>query len=218
MEAELNVMVKQIAEDKVVAEAKLAAALLALEDAAKALQELSKDDITEVKSFAKPHEFVVQVASSVALLQKLPDVSWAACKTIMSDGGFLRSLIEFDKDNISDSAVRAIKKFTANPKFEPAALLTISKAGAGLLKWVVAMLKYNTVAKEIEPMRNAVKKAEMDLARSQKSLAKTKHELVELKKFLDKLPVDLQAATAEKEALKNKADTMARQFAAAQVV
>ena len=134
----------------------------------------------------------------------------------MSDGGFLRSLIEFDEDNISDSAVRAIKKFTANPKFEPAALVSISKAGAGLLKWVFAMLKYNTVAKEIEPMRNAVKKAEMDLARSQKSLAKTKHELVELKKFLDKLAVDLQAATAEKEALKNKADTMARQLSAAQ--
>ena len=33
-----------------------------------------------------------------------------------------------------------------------------------------------------------------------------------------KLAVDLQAATAEKEALKNKADTMARQLAAAQVV
>jgi dynein heavy chain len=216
MEAELNVLVAQIAQDKVVAEAKLAAALPALEDAAKALQDLSKDDITEVKSFAKPHEFVVQVASSVALLKKLPDVSWAACKTMMSDGGFLRSLIEFDKDNISDSAVRAIKKFTANPKFEPSALVSISTAGAGLLKWVFAMLKYNTVAKEIEPMRNAVKKAEMDLAKSQKSLAKTKQELVELKKFLEKLAIDLQAATVEKEALKNKADTMARQLAAAQ--
>ena len=65
-------------------------------------------------------------------------------------------------------------------------------------------------------MRTAVKEAEMDLARSQKSLAKIKHELVELKKFLRKIAVDLQAATAEKEALKNKADTMARQLAAAQ--
>ena len=57
-EEDLSVQSVQIAADKEEAEAELAAAIPALEEAAAALNNLKKDDITEIRSFAKPHDLV----------------------------------------------------------------------------------------------------------------------------------------------------------------
>ena len=57
-EKELEVSSVQIAADKADAEAALEEALPALEEAAQALNDLKKDDITELKSFANPNEMV----------------------------------------------------------------------------------------------------------------------------------------------------------------
>jgi dynein heavy chain len=57
-EESLAVQSVEIAAQKEVAEEKLAAALPALEQAAEALNDLSKSDIDEMKSFAKPHPMV----------------------------------------------------------------------------------------------------------------------------------------------------------------
>jgi len=65
-------------------------------------------------------------------------------------------------------------------------------------------------------MRNAVKKAEMELSAAQKGLARVKKELKELAEMLDQLKVELEEATLEKNTLKEAADTMARQLAAAE--
>ena len=61
-EEELGVKSIEIAEQKAVAEEKLGAALPALEEAAAALKDLSKEHITEIKSFAKPHPLIQGVA------------------------------------------------------------------------------------------------------------------------------------------------------------
>ena len=51
----------EIAVEKGEAEVALEAAIPALEEAAEALNDLKKDDITEIRSFAKPHILVQKV-------------------------------------------------------------------------------------------------------------------------------------------------------------
>jgi dynein heavy chain len=63
-EAALQVESVQIAQDKEEAEQALSEAIPALEDAAAALRDLKKDDITEIRSFAKPHVLVQRVSSN----------------------------------------------------------------------------------------------------------------------------------------------------------
>jgi dynein heavy chain len=63
-EATLQVESVQIAKDKEEAEQALSEAIPALEDAAAALNDLKKDDITEIRSFAKPHILVQRVSGS----------------------------------------------------------------------------------------------------------------------------------------------------------
>jgi hypothetical protein len=41
----------------------------------------------------------------VVILRGLKDVSWAGAKSMMADGNFLRSLLEFDKDSLTEKQV-----------------------------------------------------------------------------------------------------------------
>lgn len=60
-EENLKVESEQIAVEKAEAEAALEEAIPALEEAAAALRDLKKDDITEIRSFSKPHVLVQKV-------------------------------------------------------------------------------------------------------------------------------------------------------------
>lgn len=98
----------QIAIEKEEAEAALEEAIPALEEAAAALQDLKRDDITEIRSFAKPNVYVQKVCECVVHLKGGKDASWGGAKVMMADGSFLKSLVEFDKDGLSDRQVRTI--------------------------------------------------------------------------------------------------------------
>jgi hypothetical protein len=60
--------------EKVEAEQALSEAIPALEEAAAALNDLKRDDITEIRSFAKPHILVQKVCVSGGC------ASWDGCK------------------------------------------------------------------------------------------------------------------------------------------
>ena len=47
----------------------------------------------------------VQVCECVVILKNLKDVSWAGAKSMMADTGFLKGLVEFDKDSLSEKQV-----------------------------------------------------------------------------------------------------------------
>ena len=46
-----------------------------------------------------------QVTECVCILKRVPDVSWKGAKGMMADSSFLKSLIEFDKDSITEKQV-----------------------------------------------------------------------------------------------------------------
>jgi len=98
------------------------------------------------------------------ILKGLPNVSWSGAKGMMADTNFLRSLVEFNKDGIKEKQMKAIREYTKDSKFTPDEVMKISTAGAGLLKWVFAMINYYKVARMVNPKRAAVANAEKTLA------------------------------------------------------
>ena len=88
------------------AKADLEEAMPALNSAMDSLKALNKNDITEIKSFAKPPPLVQMTMEAVCILKgEKPD--WDSAKKVLNDSGFMKSLEEFDKDNIPD-AVRGV--------------------------------------------------------------------------------------------------------------
>lgn len=50
----------------------------------------------------------------MVILKNLKEVSWAGAKSMMADTGFLKGLVEFDKDSLSEKQVWAASGTLAN--------------------------------------------------------------------------------------------------------
>lgn len=71
----------------------------------------------------------------------------------MSDTGFIKSLIEFDKDNISEVMQKKLSVYINNPNFLPEFVVKQSKAATSLCMWVRAMDVYANVSKVVAPKK-----------------------------------------------------------------
>ena len=217
---ELAVQSKQIEVEKQEAEAELALAIPVLEEAAAALNSLQKDDITEIRSFSKPNVYVQKVCECVVILQRFKDVSWKGARAMMTNANFLTSLIEYDKDNITERQAKQIRdiikpKDSKENPFTYDNLKGISKAAAGLFKWVSAMMNYNDVAKTVNPKREKVALAEKSLRNARKELNAKQAQVKSLQEELQSLQKQFEEKTAEQKQLKDKADLMERRLEAA---
>ena len=102
---EIEAQSKIIQVEKKDAEESLAEALPALEAARKALENLDKSDVTEVRSFAKPPPAVQTICECILIMRGYSEISWKAAKGMMSEANFLGSLMTMDVDAITNAQV-----------------------------------------------------------------------------------------------------------------
>lgn len=145
---------KQIAIEKEEAEIVLAEALPALEEARRALSELDKAQITEIRSFATPPPQVQIVCECVAILKGLKEINWKTAKGMMSDVSFLKSLMEMDCEALTGKQINQCRNHMKSQNLDD--MEKISVAGAGLLKFVKAVIGFYEVYKEVKPKKERV--------------------------------------------------------------
>ena len=109
------------------------------------MKNLNKADIGELKQFTTPPEKVQSVCMCVMILkpggkEKESD-GWKGAKVMMSQGNFLQQLQQYDKDKVNASMARKVKQYYRDPSFTPEGMISVSKAAAGMLTWVVAIVK-----------------------------------------------------------------------------
>ncbi|KAM7382161.1 hypothetical protein PAMA_012837 [Pampus argenteus] len=193
--------------------AKAEPALLAAQDA---LNTLNKNNLTELKSFGSPVAAVTNVTAAVMVLMapggKVPkDRSWKAAKVMMAKvDAFLDSLINFNKENIPEACLKAIRPYLQDPEFQPDLVASKSYAAAGLCSWVLNIVKFYEVYCEVEPKRQALSKANAELAAAQEKLAAIKSKINHLNENLAKLTAKFEKATADKLKCQQEAESTAR--------
>ncbi|XP_032287636.1 dynein heavy chain 9, axonemal [Phoca vitulina] len=176
----------------------------ALTAAQAALNTLNKTNLTELKSFGAPPPAVSNVSAAVMTLTapggRVPkDRSWKAAKVTMAKvDGFLDSLINFDKENIPESCLKAIRPYLQDPEFRPEFVATKSYAAAGLCSWVINIVRFYEVFCDVEPKRQALSRATADLTAAQENLAAIKAKIAHLNENLAKLTAKFEKATADK--------------------
>ncbi|KAI5692987.1 hypothetical protein M8J75_005269 [Diaphorina citri] len=124
--------------EKTEAEKALEVALPVLESARDALGNLSKDDITMIRSYNQPPEPVQIVSESILIMRGYKEINWKNAKQIMD----LTTDI-----SIKQQMIRAHLQTSTKMK----EMELISKAGFGLLKFVEAVLEYCAVFKMVKP-------------------------------------------------------------------
>ncbi|KAK3261578.1 hypothetical protein CYMTET_29517 [Cymbomonas tetramitiformis] len=186
-------------------EAQLAEAMPMLDAAIKALDTLTKNEVTEVKGMKSPPKPVKLVLEAVCILKglkasrvkdpgsgKMVDDFWETSKKMLSDADFLASLRVFDKDNIPPAIIVKIRPYVANPDFDPVKIRTASTAAFGLCCWVRAMEAYDRVAKVVAPKKASLAEAEGALEKVMAALRIKQAELKEVEDKLAALDADLK--------------------------
>ncbi|XP_066541990.1 dynein axonemal heavy chain 7 isoform X2 [Hoplias malabaricus] len=208
-------------------DADLAVALPILESALAALDTLTPQDITVVKSMKSPPAGVKLVMEAICILKgikpdRVPDPSgsgkkvedfWGPAKKLLGDMKFLQSLHEYNKDNIPPAYMSIIRnKYITNPDFVPEKIRTASTAAEGLCKWVCAMDSYDKVAKVVAPKKEKLAQAEGELKVAMESLQKKQAALKEVQDKLAKLQETLEANKNKKADLENQVELCSKKL------
>nr|XP_039250408.1 dynein heavy chain 2, axonemal-like [Styela clava] len=194
---------KQMAEN---AQRDLDEAVPALEEAMKALEALNKKDITEIKSYGRPPALVEMVLQAVMILRG-SEPTWAESKRQLGDQNFIKQLVNFDKDNMSDRVLKKIgQQYVAHSEFHPDNVGRVSTAAKSLCMWVRAMEIYGRIYRVVEPKRQRLSMAQEQLAEKQASLAEAQRKLQEVTDKMELLKKQYEEKTKQKEELRRKAE------------
>ena len=168
-----------------------------------------------VRSFAKPPKPVQVVCECIVVLKGIREVSWKSAKGMMSEANFLKSLKEMDVDGIVPKQISTVKGFLKDMDMTVEEMREKSRAGAGLLKFVIAIVGYCEVAREVKPKRDKVAKLERTYHMAKRDLDRIQKELARLEDELKALNDKYEAAMAEKQQLQEEAELMERRLIAA---
>uniref|UniRef100_A0A3Q1IX48 Dynein axonemal heavy chain 2 n=1 Tax=Anabas testudineus TaxID=64144 RepID=A0A3Q1IX48_ANATE len=182
-------------------------ALPALEEAMKALESLNKKDMTEIKSYGRPPALVETVMQAVMTLQG-KEPTWAEAKRQLGEANFIKTLVNFDKDNISDRVLKKIGQYCKQADFHPEIIGKVSLAAKSLCMWVRAMEVYGRIYRVVEPKRAQLNTAMAQLTEKQAALAEAQNKLREVAEKLDELKKQHAEKLAMKESLRKKSDEM----------
>ncbi|XP_010562350.1 PREDICTED: dynein heavy chain 7, axonemal [Haliaeetus leucocephalus] len=208
-------------------DADLAQAMPCLESALAALDTLTAQDITVVKSMKSPPAGVKLVMEAICILKgikadRIPDPTgsgkkiedfWGPAKRLLGDIRFLQSLHVYDKDNIPPAYMAIIRKqYLTNPEFVPDKIRNASTAAEGLCKWVIAMEFYDTVTKNVAPKKLKLNQAEGKLKIAMDGLRKKQADLREVQDKLAVLQQTLESKKQEKADLENQVDLCSKKL------
>jgi dynein heavy chain len=218
-----------INKEKGEAEVALNEAMPALEAAKIALEDLDRNDITEIRSFKNPSAPVELVVNCIVILKGVREVNWKSGQALMADPNFLASLKNMDVDNITPKQIDSVKELVADLESK---LITghvtgnnseeciksmkgVSKAGSGLLKFVYAIIGYNSVFREVKPKRDKVARLEKEFHESKRELDKINNQVSKIEALLLDLAQKLEKQMAEKLKLERETAIMERRLIAA---
>eukprot|EP00884_Botryococcus_braunii_P021122 jgi/Botrbrau1/7694/Bobra.0159s0132.1 len=205
-EAEVSVFAAETGRLATDAKADLNEALPALTAALDSLNALNKQDIIEIKSMLKPPPLVQLTMEAVCVL-KGEKADWETARKVLAEANFMKSLFDYDKDNISEAVMKRLQKYLENPDFTPEAVAKQSKAAQSLCMWTRAMEVYYRVSKVVQPKRQKLKAAELALTEANKKLEDKQFTLKAVNEKVAGLKQQLQAAQEEQVKLGNQAAT-----------
>ncbi|KAK5646414.1 hypothetical protein RI129_004878 [Pyrocoelia pectoralis] len=207
-------------------DADLAEAMPILESALAALNTLTPADITIVKTMKNPPKGVKIVMEAVCIVKgikpdKVPAPSgigtvedyWGPSKKVLGDMKFLENLILFDKDNIPPEYMKKLANtILTDENFDPDKVKSASTAAEGLCKWVIAISKYDKVAKVVAPKKMALAKAEGEFQTAMAALEVKRSMLRAAREKVAKLEAMLEMEKTKFQQLNDEADLCAKKL------
>ena len=130
--------------------------------AMRAVQQLKKGDIDEVKLMKTPPQACIAVIRTLCIMFDVPPKKvgtgkdkvedyWTPAKESVLNAKLLSRCQGYDKDNIDPAKIEKLKPLIEAPEYEEGKIENASKAAFGLSKWVKAMVQYDEAMKVVKP-------------------------------------------------------------------
>ena len=171
---------------------------------------MSKEALTELKSYTKPAPIVVTVMSAVLILLHHEDTSWSSAKKLLTESNLLKTLKEYD---IEQSTTRTVLHRVSKLKLTSPEVLetvrTVSSAAAAICEWAVAVEQYATInTKKVIPKRERLQNLEKQLKVKQESLKMIRAELDVVGTQIEELQKHYDSCFVEKKELEDQAQAL----------
>jgi len=184
------------------AEYQLSQAQPTLDAANRAVDELKKDDITELKAFKSPNEMTVLSLKCTLLYLNIAKPDWPTAQKLMTDPEFLKRIQRYNKEKIDPIILKRVKPYVTNKEvFDVNAIANSSKAAGGLARWCVALYKYSETLKIVKPKQEKVKEMEDKYKAAMDEVTTKQNEVLRIKQNLQEMQNQLNATMASIEKL-----------------
>lgn len=127
----------------------------------------------------------------------------------MSDSSFLKKLVEFDKEHISDKTVAKLQTYVDHKDFSPEIIEKVSKVCKSMCLWVRAMVEFAKVYKVVEPKVQRHAAAERELKEVMQILKQKQSELAQIEAKIQSLKDIIDVKNQEFFLLQQQADLTA---------
>jgi len=140
------------------ADAELSKAVPTMEAAKAACDCLTLSAIQELKSLSKPPAAVSEVVAVVAFLLGVTSktgekITWKGAQNMMANPSkLLNELASFDAENIAHEVLKEIEPIITQPFFTFEIMKTKSLAAAHLTLWVLNVIAYNRIYRNVAPL------------------------------------------------------------------
>ena len=207
MAGELAVQNEEVEKRSRVVEEDLGKAEPALLDAQSAVRGIKRSQLDEIRNLLKPPEAIRLTMEAVLLLLGHEETAWPAVRKIMKGHDFIHCVVDFQSDQISDSARETIRKKYQGKHgdiFNYEKVNRASRACGPLLQWILSQLDYSEIIVRVQPLRD-----EMEALEVKRNELKEKHdaveaEVVELVNSIAQYKAEYAELIAEVERIKNE--------------
>lgn len=190
-----------IDERRIVVQNELADAEPAIQKAKAAVQDIKKQQMTEVQSFSSPPPLVQLTMSAVVTLlgQGAQAGNWQSCRNIMRQSDFRDKVTNYAAETSLNKSIRnqVKQKYLNDPALTVDSATKSSRACGPLLQWALAQVKYSEMLEQVGPLNEEVEQLENDLIETRSGNRAIRDQLARLQEMETRYKDEYEALSVE---------------------
>lgn len=196
----------EVAERREIVLKDLAKAEPAVAEAAKSVQNIKRQHLTELRSMSNPPQGVKLTLDAVCTLLGHKVENWKAVQAVVRRDDFITNIVLYNDENKMTKHLRMKMRndYLSNDDFTFEKVNRASKACGPLVQWVQAQVEYSEILDRISPLRSEVTKLEEKALQTKAEAQSIECTISNLESSIAKYKDEYASLISQTEAIKNE--------------